>query len=241
MDQKNPLIEAAEALLAEESVEIETTPLVESLVPESEDEIEAVPQALMLRSQSPQQQVQVLEPQDLALPLPEGPPPSNATSFQKFGDIPQHLREHAGVDLYEIKRLNLAVSIDALERAAQAQENYPSPDAGFAVASLSEQILKLTKDLEKSQDPQKVMDLIMQDVLQEMTRDMIHALAAEMKNLQTETRALVQPEKMDAYNLAFGIAVNRMGPAMKDLLEVTKSRLARSLNIKIKKNEGGHG
>jgi len=83
----------------------------------------------------------------------EAPNPYPQHMPQKFGDVPSQLRETQQINTFEIKKLNLAATIEALERAVMSQEAMPSPDAAFAVAALSEQVMKLTRELEKSQDP----------------------------------------------------------------------------------------
>lgn len=163
--------------------------------------------------------------------------PMNVTAFQKFGDLPTHLREGEGINLTEVRKLNLAVAVEALERASAAHENFPSPDAGFAVASLSEQILKLTKDLEKSHDPQKIRDELVENVLGKMTQEIVQDLMGEMKKLREEALSLVRLDKQDAFDQAFKIAVNRMGPALKERLDVASIRIARVLNVKETPND----
>lgn len=159
-------------------------------------------------------------------------PQINANQFQKFGDLPTHLRDNQAFDLFEIRKLNLAVAVEALERATSAHENYPSPDAGLAVSQLSDQVHKLVKDMEKSKDPKLILEDILDNALSHMTRDIVQDLASEMKTLRTEILPMLKPEKRDAFILAFNIAVERMGPAMKERLETAKKRIARSLNVK---------
>lgn len=161
-------------------------------------------------------------------------PPMNVSTFQKFGDLPAHLREGEGINLVEVKKLTLAVMVEALERASQAHENFPSPDAGFAVAALAEQMAKLTKDLEKSHDPQKILDDLMENALSKLTKEIVHDLLAEMKTLREETMSMVSVSKQEAFDQAFKTAVNRMGPAMKERLDTAVLRIARVLNVKEK-------
>jgi len=169
----------------------------------------------------------------------EPPAPAlQATVFQKFGDLPTHLREGEGIDLIAVKKLNLAVAVEGLERASTAHENFPSPDAGFALAAMTEQVLKLTKDLEKSNDPQTVLENIQSEVLSRFVEEVVVDLSGEMKNLMVETRSLVRPDKIGTYEEAFKTAVNRLGPAFQDRLSVSRRRLARALNIKEKKSDG---
>lgn len=160
------------------------------------------------------------------------PPPTNANQYQKFGDLPAHLRDNQAFDLFEIRKLNLAVAVEALERATSAHENYPSPDAGMAVSQLSDQVHKLVKDMEKAKDPKLILDDILDNALSHLTRDIVQDLASEMKTLREELLPMLKPEKRDAFLLAFNNAVNRMGPAMKERLETARTRIARALNVK---------
>jgi len=166
---------------------------------------------------------------------PPPPPDNSQPSFnQKFGDLPTQLRELPEVNLYEVKRLNLAAMIEAMERANQSYEAFPTPDAGFAVASLSEQIQKLTKDLEKSQDPKRLYDAVLMDVIQPFAEQIVHAVAMEMKWLKNETKGMVVTEKQTAHQETINQAVQRIGPSLKDAMEISKVRLLKSLGIKEK-------
>lgn len=153
---------------------------------------------------------------------------------QKFGDIPTQLREKTEVNFFDIKKLNLASIIEALERANQSYEAFPTPDAGFAVASLSEQVQKLTKDLEKSQDPKKLYDSILINVLQPFAELVVHSVALEMKALKENTKTMIIPEKSSAYSDSVNTAAKRIGPSLKDGMELSKVRLLKSLGIKEK-------
>lgn len=232
MQEENELIKAAQSVLEESSA-----PVVE--------ECSAIPSELTQPSQVIAEAKKSLQPINSAeLVENDGynmvsiyeppPPPSNVSQFQKFGDLPTDLREGEGINTVEIKKLNLAVAVEALERAATAHENFPSPDAGFAVANLSDQVLKLTKDLERSQDPQKILDDLMDNALSRLTQEIVQDLASEMKKLLAETSTMVKIDKLEAFEMSFKTAVNRMGPAMKERLDVALTRISKVLNIKEK-------
>lgn len=242
MSESNPndLIKAAEEVLSVEAPPVEERPAVPlDLIEQVEVVIEEGPQVQSNLSRGlqtiPANSADLINASfDDEAPAA---PSMNVNAFQKFGDLPSHLRENEGINLVEVKKLNLAVAVEALERALQAHENFPSPDAGFAVANLSDQVQKLTKDLEKSQDPQKILDDILENALSVLTREIIQDLAQEMKKLREETLSMVRDQKKEAFDLAFKVAVNRMGPAMKERLEVARSRIARALNVKEKPND----
>jgi hypothetical protein len=221
MSNPNDLIKAAKELLGETQVE----------------ECPAIPADLTSRSLQtiPANSSEIIDgtmASGLVSSYEPTSPPMNVTTFQKFGDLPTHLREGEGINLVDVRKLNLAVAVEALERAATAHENFPSPDAGFAVAGLSEQILKLTKDLEKSFDPNKILDELMDNVLTKMTKEIVQDLMSEMKKLREETMSFVRVDKQETFDHAFKIAVNRMGPALKERLDVASIRIARVLNVK---------
>lgn len=164
------------------------------------------------------------------------PPATNVTQFQKFGDLPSHLRDAESINWIEIKKLNLAIALEALDRAATAHENFPSPDASLALSTMSDTVLKLAKDLEKSQDPQKILEDILQNALASLTQEIVQDLAGEMKSLREQTSSMLRLDKKDAFDVAFKTAVNRMGPAMKERLETAKNRIAKVLGVKEKSN-----
>lgn len=231
MDSENDLIRQAKALLGDEPEVIQAVVEDLSCEPAMEQEAQPVPQ---LSGRQPSHSSEIVSSGDLGVAtVYEAPsPPMNATSFQKFGDLPTHIRDGEGINLIEIKKLNLAVAVEALERASTAHENFPSPDAGFAVASLTEQVSKLTRDLEKSHDPANVLDQIVGGALQQLTHEIVQDLAGEMKKLLGETMQMVRLDKQGAYDEAFKTAVNRMGPAMKERLDTAHIRIKKILNIK---------
>jgi hypothetical protein len=231
-EEENELIRAAKELLGDQSPAVE--------------ECQAIPQDLQDAALEnppacqPSHSSEIVGSQDglVSIYQPTAvPAPNNVSAFQKFGDLPSDLRVGEGINLIEVKKLNLAVAVEALERASTAHENFPSPDAGFAVASLSDQILKLTKDLEKSNDPQKILDDLMDNALSKFTQEVVQDLAGEMKKLLGETMQMVRVDKQGAFDEAFKTAVNRMGPAMKERLDQMVARVSRVLNIKETKEE----
>lgn len=233
MQDENELIKAAQSVLEESSapaveecsaIPSELTQSPSEVIAEAKKSLQPINSAELVEHDG-YNMVSVYEPP---------PPPSNVSQFQKFGDIPTELREGEGINTVEVKKLNLAVALEALERAATAHENFPSPDAGFAVANLSDQVLKLTKELERSQDPQKILDDLMDNALSRLTQEIVQDLASEMKKLLAETSTMVKIDKQEAFDMSFKTAVNRMGPAMKERLDVAVTRISKVLNIKEK-------
>ena len=224
---QNELIRAARSLLGEEPKEVPAeVPVV--------IERPAVPETLTRIPENSAEIVGTLQP----VQYMEQPQPTiAATVFQKFGDLPTQLRENQGINLIEVKRLNLAAMVEALERSMTAHESFPSPDNGMAVSQISEQIMKLTKDIEKSHDPKKILDDLVDNALSKLTQEIVQDLAMEMRKLREDTMNLVRVEKQETFDLAFKNAVNRMGPALKDRLEITISRIARILNVKEKPDD----
>jgi hypothetical protein len=235
MNRENDLIAAAKRVL-----EDDTTPVSELIEQEiiEEQAIEQMPAVSTVEGTlaGHPTTLMVYDVPENAVPVPFEPttsfPTSNVTEYQKFGDIPTHLREENAINLQEIKKLNLASTIEALEKALEAQQNFPSPDAAFAVASLSEQVLKLTRDLEKNMDPAVILDQIVGGAMSDLTQEIVQDLAGEMKRFRDQALKMVRDEKKEAFDVAFKEAVNRMGPAMKERLEVTKNRVAKILNVK---------
>ena len=202
--------------------------------------IKAAEEALMGESSSTSQDLVTIEshpnfspdynPLQVYSPPDATPPSVN----QKFGDMPTQIREQTEINIYDIKKLNLAATIEALERATQSYEAFPTADSGFAVASLSEQVQKLTKDLEKSQDPKKLYDAILMNILQPFAEQVVHAVASEIKWLKAETKAMIPPDKAVAFQDTLNKATTRIGPGLKDSLELSKIRLLKVLSIKEK-------
>lgn len=233
----NKLIEAAEEVLETTTPSIEERPAIPQELQDATFEMpEEAPYVETNITSSlpvvPTHSAEIIEREQTGTVCEMPSAPLNATPLQKFGELPAHLREGEGIDLHEIRKLNLAVAVEALERASSAHESYPSPDAGMAVAQLNEMILKLTKDLEKSKDPKLILDDIMESAISHLTKEIVQDLASEMKKLKEETLPMIRSEKKEAFSMAFNTAVNRMGPAMKERLEIAKNRIARALNVK---------
>jgi hypothetical protein len=161
--------------------------------------------------------------------------PPLPASYQKFAGIPQQIRETSSVDVYEVKRLNLAATLEALERAADSYDGFPTPDGGFAVANLSEVVLKLTRDLERTQDPMILLNLIKQTVLQNYMEQTIYAVAVELKNLKKETLDLLPEDKQNAYGDSIKNTLSRISPAFTDAIAEAEEQLKKALNIKSKR------
>jgi hypothetical protein len=210
----------------------EVSESLESL--ETFDEISKIPDSDL------SSQVEMYRPPVMPMIYTDPPASSIASLFQKFGDIPTTLRENVdNVNVYEVKKLNLAATIESLERAVQSHESMPSPDAAFAVSSLSEQVMKLTKDLEKSIDPRKMLDEITAEILEKMTEHVVFVISSEMKWLMGETAKIVPTEKQTQVNEAIKNATRRVAPALSETLEIAKNRLVRILNIKDKGKQNG--
>lgn len=176
-----------------------------------------------------------------SIPTIDQPPQATAANplsvFEKFSGVTQNLRdeEATSFDLFRVRKLNLAATVETLERAVTAHESFPSADAGIAVAKLSEQVSQLTKELERSQDPQKLFDTIEEHSLQPLTRDIIKTLGEEAKWLISQFENHVVPEKRAAFRETVKQTISRCGPALSDSLDNAKQRLMVSLSIKEKK------
>lgn len=163
------------------------------------------------------------------------PPPAISSLLQTFRDIPDQIREQDQVNTYEVKRLNLAAAMEALDRAVQSHAAMPSPDAAFAVSSLSEQVMKLTKELEKSQDPHELYDRIVGEIIEKMTEHVVFTVGAEMKWLISESQKIVPAEKQQLITDTIKNATRRVAPSLSEVLEISKSRLLKILDLKEKK------
>lgn len=163
------------------------------------------------------------------------PPPMDLSSFQMFPDVTEKLRSEEGVDLYRVKRLNLAAAVETLERAVKSHEAFPSADAGIAVAKLSEQVSQLVKDIEKAQDPYDLYSRIVETAMEPLTSDIIKNLAEESKWLIAQFENHVPEAKRVAFRETVKTAVMRVGPSLKESLDNAKERLLTSLNIKVNK------
>lgn len=168
-------------------------------------------------------------------PYTTAPQPMTETwGAPKFPDFPSQLREAEGVNLHEVKKHHLAVLIETLERTIQSHEAFPTPDAAIAVATLSEQVQKMTKDLEKSQDPKVLGEAFVQEILQPLVMKIVQAVAVEAKWLKHESRGLVIPEKLKAFEEVVHKATERVGPSLNEGLEQARTRIVRLLQIKEK-------
>ena len=160
-------------------------------------------------------------------------PPMNLPSA-KFGCVPDQIRESDQINTFEVKKLNLAASLESLEQALASHMAMPSPDAAFAVASLSELIMKLTRDLERSQDPKKLYDQILSEILQKMTEHVVFTVGSEMKWLIGEAQKIVPFDKQSQMTETIKNATRRIAPALNEVLDIAQSRLLKVLNLKEK-------
>lgn len=158
--------------------------------------------------------------------------------FEKFPDVTQQLRDNTvdtTVDLYRVRKLNLAATVETLERAVSAHESFPNADAGIAVAKLAEQVSQLTRELEKSQDPFGIYDKICQQSLEPLTADIVKVLVEESRWLLQQFEPHVPEDKRSAFRDTVKQMALRAGPSLKDSLEVSKYRLLVALNLQDKK------
>jgi cellobiose-specific phosphotransferase system component IIB len=231
----------------DKEIEITEVPLVEEPIPqvaapthqiirEAEALLENSERSLTTLSQYGSGQVEVVE-QDTPVAVP--PPAQNGSlkgsHFHKFAGVTEMLRDQQTVNLYEVKKLNLAAIVETLERSVHAHEAFPSSDAGMSVSMLAEQASKLIKDLEKSIDPNALCHKILEEVMQPLTQEMVNSLAQEMKWLKNNTNGLVREESRKAFDDTLKSAVTRMGPAFEESLKLAQTRLKKVLNIKEKK------
>jgi hypothetical protein len=168
-------------------------------------------------------------------PYTTSPQPRNESwDGAKFPDFPAQLRDTEGVNLHDVKKYHLAALVETLERTIQSHESYPTPDAAIAVSSISEQVQKLIKDLEKSQDPRLLCEAIVMEVLQPLVIKIVQAVAIEAKWLKQEARGMVLPDKMKAFDEVVHKATDRVGPSLNEGLEQARIRMIRLLQIKEK-------
>lgn len=160
--------------------------------------------------------------------------------FDKFPDVSSQLRDDSmdsGVDLYRVRKLNLAATVETLERAVSAHESFPSADAGIAVAKLADQVNQLTKELEKAQDPYMLYGKIVEEAMEPLTTNVIKSLVEESKWLVEQFEYHVPEDKRHAFRETVKQMVTRVGPSLKDSLELAKTRLLGSLNLQDRKNK----
>lgn len=167
----------------------------------------------------------------------QAPPINPGSIFEKFPDVTQQLRDPVGdsIDLFRVRKLNLAATVETLERAVSAHENFPSADAGIAVAKLAEQVNQLTRELEKAQNPFVLYDRIMDDTLQPLTSSLVKALAEEARWLIGQFEYHLPEDKRQPFRDTVKQMAIRVGPPIRDALEVSKSRLMIALNLQDKK------
>jgi hypothetical protein len=162
----------------------------------------------------------------------EQPAPPAIPPAQKFGDIPDQIRESEQINTFEVKKHNLASALESLELAVASHTALPSPDAAFAVSGLSELVMKLTKDIEKSQDPKKLYDQINSEILQKMVEHIVFTVGSEMKWLITESQKFVPTEKQSQLTETIKNATRRVAPSLNEVLEIAQTRLLKTLNLK---------
>lgn len=170
---------------------------------------------------------------------PTTPPINPLSVFEKFPDVTAQLRadggEDGGLNLFRVRKLNLAATVETLERAVSAHENFPSADAGIAVAKLAEQVNQLTRELEKAQNPYVLYDRIMNDTMEPLTASLVKALAEEARWLISQFEYHLPEGKRPAFKETVKQMAMRIGPPLKDALEISKSRLLVALNLQDKK------
>lgn len=183
--------------------------------------------------------LQQYRPADMQMYDPEQPQvPANPLSiFEKFPDVTQQLRDPLsdGIDLFRVRKLNLAATVETLERAVSAHESFPSADAGIAVAKLAEQVSQLTRELEKAQNPFILYDRIMDQTMEPLTASLVKALAEEARWLIGQFEYHLPEDKRSAFRETVKQMAVRIGPPIRDALEVSKNRLLLALNLQDKK------
>jgi len=162
------------------------------------------------------------------------PHPPMGIQSAKFGNVPDQIRETEQINTFEVKKLNLAAAIESLEQALASHMAMPSPDAAFAVANLSELIMKLTRDLERSQDPKKLYDQVVSEILQKMTEHVVFTVGSEMKWLIGEAQKIVPLEKQSQMTETIKNATRRVAPSLNEVLEIAQSRLLKIFHLKEK-------
>lgn len=158
--------------------------------------------------------------------------------FEKFSGVTQHLRDdnsETNVDLYRVRKLNLAATVETLERAVSAHESFPNADAGIAVAKLAEQVNVLTKELDKSQNPMILYDKIVEETLEPLTSQIVKVIVEESRWLLQQFEPHVPEDKRHAFRDTVKQMAMRAGPSLKDSLDVSKYRLLVALNLQDKK------
>jgi hypothetical protein len=183
--------------------------------------------------QEPEVSIVEVMPQSMSTPIPDNS--LKGSHFHKFAGLTEMLRNQQEVNLYEVKKLNLAAVVETLERSVHAHEAFPSSDAGVSVSMLADQAMKLTKDLEKSIDPAVLCQRILEEIMEPLTQEMVNSLAQEMKWLKNNTTGIVPEQSRKAFEDTLKNAVTRMGPAFEESLTLARSRLQKILNIKEKK------
>lgn len=165
------------------------------------------------------------------------PPISSFAAFEKFPEVVSQLRDQnvETIDLFKVRKLNLAATVETLERAVTAHEAFPSADAGIAVAKLAEQVNQLTREIEKSSNPFDLYEKVMDNAMQPLTESVIQSLAEESKWLISQFEYQLPDSKKGAFRETVKQMAIRMGPALKDALENSKARLLIALNLADKK------
>lgn len=183
-----------------------------------------------LKPESPLHQIARIDPATDNYPMAMDQGSSLPT--ETFEDIPTQLRQEDRVDLYTIRKLNLAATMEALDKSVKMHDSFPTSDAAMAVGQLAEQVSRLTKEVEKSQDPRKLFDAVLDSVLRPLTNHMIQSLVAEMKWLKEQTKGLIKEGSEQQFDDLLKQAIKRVGPGLTDALDNSKGRLAKTLNLK---------
>ena len=123
--------------------------------------------------------------------------------------------------------------VETLEQATQSYQSFPSADAALAIASVSTQVHKLTQELEKANDPEKMANKLESDLLDLFAKEMLAKISEEFKYFVLQSKSMILPEKQVAFqNLMIEIVETRMGPAMQEVFVQNKSRLRKVLGVK---------
>lgn len=178
--------------------------------------------------------VEAYRPQFQPIVYLDQPPPPMSLPSEKFGDVPNQIRGSEQINTFEVKKLNLAAAMESLEQAVSSHTAMPSPDAAFAVSSLSELVMKLTRDLERSQDPKKLYDQIVSEILQKMTEHIVFTVGSEMKWLIGEAQKIVPVERQSQMTETIKNATRRVAPSLNEVLDIAQTRLLKILSLKEK-------
>lgn len=226
------ILKEAEQALEQAEQQRPATPEAPRPIEAASQQITISPEAEHFRS-GPGSHVALYRPQVPDIPPPPLPGSGQGGTGEIFQDMPQQIREPGErVNAYDAKRYNLAAAMETLERATQTHQALPSADNAFAVASLSELILKLTRDLEKSQDPREVYDVVMAEVVDVYGRLVVEGVAREMAWIRDQAQSSLMESRRESFKSLIKEATDRIVPGVKKAREHAGMSLLKTLGIK---------